>query len=213
MPASALVTAAIEQSINRLLHLDPDTSSRLRGLAGARFTLYLDVLPYGITLCFSEQVDVLAETQSFDALTQALPRQHCVIKTQLSVLPALAQSSQITRLIQQGQLALEGELNVAQQVSGLFQQLDIDWEEQLAQHTGDVFAHTAFSATRKMAEQVSGFLSRAGAGLGNALVEEKKLAAHRLAVMHFSDQVSELRDDVERAEARLRQLEKQYEQS
>lgn len=42
---------------------------------------------------------------------------------------------------------------------------------------------------------------------GNALVEEKKLAAHKLAVMHFSDEVSALRDSTERLDARLRDLE------
>jgi ubiquinone biosynthesis protein UbiJ len=42
---------------------------------------------------------------------------------------------------------------------------------------------------------------------GNALVEEKKLAAHKLAVMHLSDEVSALRDSTERLDARLRDLE------
>ena len=49
---------------------------------------------------------------------------------------------------------------------------------------------------------------KAEAILGSALTDEKQLAAHKLAVMHFSDQVSSLRDDAERFEARLERLER-----
>jgi len=45
---------------------------------------------------------------------------------------------------------------------------------------------------------------------GNAVVEEKQLAAHKLAVMHFSDEVNALRDRAESADARLRRLEEKF---
>ena len=45
---------------------------------------------------------------------------------------------------------------------------------------------------------------------GNAVVEEKQLAAHKLAVMHFSDEVNALRDRTESADARLRRLEEKF---
>ncbi|MCP3865371.1 MAG: hypothetical protein GY923_06105, partial [Aestuariibacter sp.] len=41
----------------------------------------------------------------------------------------------------------------------------------------------------------------------SALTDEKQLAAHKLAVLHFSDEVSRLRDDAERLESRLSRLE------
>jgi len=40
-------------------------------------------------------------------------------------------------------------------------------------------------------------------------VEEKKLAAHKLAVMHFSDEVNSVRDAAAKLDARLTVLEQQ----
>ena len=136
----------------------------------------------------------------------------CCIKTTIQTLPELKETSQLTRLIQQQALVLEGELNVAQQVSALFQQLDIDIEEILAQKTNDVVAHQTVKTVNGVHKKAMKALASMGHVLGNAMVEEKQLAAHKLAVMHFSDEVNELRDRAENADARLRQLEAKIKQ-
>jgi len=143
----------------------------------------------------------------FDDAVAALGPKDCCIKTSLQTLPELKETSQLTRLIQQKALFLEGELNVAQQVSALFQQLDIDVEELLAQKTNDVVAHQTVKTAKAVHEKALSALSSVASVLGNAVVEEKQLAAHKLAVMHFSDEVNALRDRTESADARLRRLE------
>ena len=125
-------------------------------------------------------------------------------------MPELKETSQLTRLIQQKALFLEGELNVAQQVSALFQQLDIDIEELLAQKTNDVIAHQTVKTVKAVHEKSMSALASVAKVFGNALVEEKQLAAHKLAVMHFSDEVNALRDRTESADARLRRLEEKF---
>lgn len=210
MPASALLTATLEQAINRVLPLDPDSVARLQALSGARLTAFVAPLPFGLSLSFSEQVDVHAVHEAPAEVVAALTEKECCIQTSLSVLPELQQTSQLTRLIQQQKLTVDGELQIAQQVSALFQQLDIDWEEQLAQVTNDVIAHQAFATGRQVHERVTSLLGTFSRTLGNAVVEEKQLAAHRLAVMHFNDSVSTLRDDVARAENRLEKLEQRF---
>ncbi|QJR81492.1 hypothetical protein CA267_012220 [Alteromonas pelagimontana] len=213
MPASALITAAIEFSINQLLSFDPDSKPRLAALNGKQLTVFVDVLPWALTLAFSRKVDVLVETRSYESCVANLSPAQCCIQTRLEALNELTQPAKLTGLIQQGKLSVEGDLSIAQHVSALFQQLDIDWEEQLAAYTGDVFANQAFATINHFKSSVTQWLSRAQDTVGNAIVEEKNLAAHRLAVVHFSDEVDALRDDVERAEARIRRLEEQYKQS
>lgn len=207
MPTSALVAATAESIINKLLSLDETSQKRLKSLNGARLSAFISPLPYGITLSFSERVDVLTEQGSFDDAVAALGPKDCCIKTSLQTLPELKETSQLTRLIQQKALFLEGELNVAQQVSALFQQLDIDVEELLAQKTNDVVAHQTVKTAKAVYEKALSALSSVASVLGNAVVEEKQLAAHKLAVMHYSDEVNALRDRTESADARLRRLE------
>ncbi|MEQ3639151.1 MAG: SCP2 sterol-binding domain-containing protein [Alteromonas sp.] len=207
MPASALFAATLETSINKLLALDSDSKSRLNALDGSRMTAFLSPIPFGITLVFSDKVDVLIEHGDFEEVKAQLGANDCCIKTSLDTLPALKETSQLTRLIQQKALYLEGELNVAQQVSSLFQNLDIDVEELIAIRTNDVFAHQSMKTVKAFHEKSMSMLANMGDVFGNALVEEKKLAAHKLAVMHFSDEVSALRDSTERLDARLRDLE------
>ena len=212
MPTSALVAAAAESVINKILSLDEDSETRLKPLRGARLTAFVSPLPYGITLSFSDRIDVLTEQGTFEEAVASIGPKECCIKTSLQTLPELKETSQLTRLIQQKALVLEGELNVAQQVSALFQQLDIDVEEILAQKTNDVVAHQTVKTVTVVHEKTMKALASMGQVLGNAMVEEKQLAAHKLAVMHFSDEVNELRDRAENADARLRQLEAKIKQ-
>ncbi|MDO6540018.1 SCP2 sterol-binding domain-containing protein [Alteromonas stellipolaris] len=207
MPTSALVSAVIETAANKILALDPDSGARMASLKGARLIAYIDPLPFAIVLVFSDQVDVLTLHEPFQDTVATLNAKDCCIKTSLDTLPELKHTNQLTRLIQQNKLQVEGELAVAQQVSGLFQQLDIDVEELLAAKTNDVVAHQTMSWLSTFKRKATGALSEFNKVASNALIEEKQIAAPKLAVLHFSDEVNALRDDVARLDARLLQLE------
>ena len=202
MPTVPLLTAAAEVLANKLLALDPDAKQGLKRLQGKRLVINLTDVNQRIALAISEQVDVLAlqELPEGDDLT-------CVVTTRLAVLPKLKEASQLTQLIKAGELEVSGELAIAQQFSAVMNSLDIDWEEQLAQHTGDVIANQVFSIARSFGQQLKRFGDKSSLIIGSALTDEKQLAAHKLAVLHFSDEVSRLRDDAERLESRLSRLE------
>ena len=204
MPAVPLLTATIETALNKVLSLDPDAAAKLSQLQGKRLVVELDDLQQRFALVFSTKVDVLALADAPDPAGV----DECIIKTRLSVLPSLRDTSQLTRLIKSGELEVNGELAIAQAFSGLLQSLNIDLEEQLAIRTNDVIAHELFGLAAKAQVQLQEAGRKAEAILGSALTDEKQLAAHKLAVMHFSDQVSNLRDDAERFEARLERLER-----
>ncbi len=209
MPTSALISATIETAINSVLKLDPDSQGRLVPLHGARLIAYIDPLPHAIMLAFSQQVDVLTVSQPFEEVVGQLNSKDCCIKTSLQTLPELKNTNMLTRLIQQNKLQVEGELAVAQQVSALFQQLDIDAEDIVAGKTNDVFAHQSFRILGRVKSQLQKALAGTSSIAANAIVEEKKLAAHKLAVMHFSDEVNSVRDAAAKLDARLTVLEQQ----
>ena len=155
MPALPLLTATIETALNKVLSLDPDAAAKLSQLQGKRLVVELDDLKQRFALVFSCKVDVLALA---DAPGPA-GDDECVIKTRLSVLPSLRDTSQLTRLIKSGELEVNGELAIAQAFSGLLQSLNIDLEEQLAIRTNDVIAHELFGLAAKAQAQ----LQKAGA--------------------------------------------------
>lgn len=208
MPAIPLVSATVERAINQLLALDPDSQTRLQALNGKRLTVVIPEMKTAWILAFSDEVHVLSSTESFAVLSDGLGDSECLISAPLTVLPQLRETARLTALIKAGTLSLAGNLSIAQQVSGLFQSLDIDWEEQLASRSNDVFANQVFALGNKLKHTLDGALDQAQRRLADGVIEEKQLAAHKLQVLHFCDQVSDLRDDAERLQARLEQLEK-----
>ena len=210
MPVSALFTATAETAVNQILALDEDSAKRLAALEGQRLVLFLDELPTGFTLIFSDRVDIHTEPRSHAEVVADIDTQTCCIRTSLPVLPKLTQTSQLTQLIRQQALDLDGELSIAQKVAALFGQLDIDPEEWLSDYTGDIAAHQAFSAADKVKQRLVEAMARTRAGLSNTLTEEKPIGVSKLAMLHFSDEVSMLRDDIQRFEARLNALDKEH---
>lgn len=198
MPFNQLLSAAVEQIINRLLQLDETASSRLKPLDGKVVAVQLQSLgPLLYCVCSSRRVDVLA---GYEGTPDA------IIRVQLSALGRLRDSSQITAVIKQGELEIEGNLQVAQHFSRLLTELDIDAEEQLSRYTGDILAHQAFRALRLMALLLRDRLQLVQANLGEYIREEARLAPGPLEVMQFSDAVDDLRDAVARIEVRIKRL-------
>jgi ubiquinone biosynthesis protein UbiJ len=105
-----------------------------------------------------------------------------------------------------GELDIHGDALFAQKFARALSELDIDWEELLAQRVGDIPARFigrnvneglqwAKYAQGKLKQVVSDFLT----GSGN-------LAARKSEVTGFVEQVDDLRSDVARLEARISKL-------
>jgi ubiquinone biosynthesis protein UbiJ len=210
MPAESLFIAGVEGAINQLLKLDPTSPSRLSQLQGKRLAVFITELNQGVILVFSDQLDLLHSQLSHGDYIKTMDEDTCCMRASLGVLGQLRDSSKLTGLIRENLVSLDGDIEIAQQVSRVFQQLDIDWEEILAQHTNDVFAHQLFKSLGAVKQQVNNQVARFSRLLGDGLTEEKQLAAHKLAVMHFGDEVERLQDDVARTHARLERLEGLY---
>lgn len=208
MPAPQLLSALLEKGINKLLSLDEDSAPRIARLKGKRLTLSLTELPADFLFVFSESVDVLvAERSSNDSSTPSVTADSdCFMATSLFTLPELQNISNITQLIKQDKLVLEGDIQVAQQFSNLIKALDIDWEEQLARHTGDILAHEVFQFAGRVSKSLQAVKQRLDATFKDAMLEEKQLVAPAPLVDEFSSQVSELHQRAQQLERRLERL-------
>ncbi|MDM7861356.1 SCP2 sterol-binding domain-containing protein [Alteromonas sp. ASW11-36] len=207
MPTAQVLQALAETVINPLLKLDPQSHQRLHQLRGKRLIVWLDEVQWPIELAFEGDISIHeAQVSWAEALERNAPNE-CLIKTSISTMPELRDTRKITQLIREEKLDLSGDMHIAQHVSALFQELDIDWEEVLSEHLGDIAAHQLVKTAKSFDQFARQQLQQFAETLGTALIDEKRLAAHRLQVMHFGDQVSQLRDDVDRLAARITQLE------
>jgi ubiquinone biosynthesis protein UbiJ len=208
MPALQLASAVVENAINGVLKTQAHTHSSMVQLRGKRLTVFLDVLPQGFTLVFDDKVMVVNGPDTFEAAADVVDAHTCIIKTKVSVLPELSKTSHLTALIQKGDLNLVGDLSIAQKVSELLSSTNIDLEEALAHYTSDVFAHSAFSFFGKVHKKALSVVTSLSLQGGELITEERPIAARRQAVTGFTLQVSKLRDDVERLQAKLNAYER-----
>lgn len=197
MPFDPLVTAVIETSLNTLVNDDPALVRRLSRLKGQIIQVNLKELNKTLTFVFSQQIDVLSEYEG---------QPDCYLSLNLSVLPELREQSNITKLIKQDKLILEGDIQLAQKFSQLMTDCKPDLEEWLSRVTGDVVAHTLVQSVKNVGGLVAKQATKHQNHFAQILTEEWKIAPAPLEVAHFCDQVDDVKSSAARLEAKLNAL-------
>lgn len=128
-----------------------------------------------------------------------------VITGSLLTLARLAGESGQTA-IREGDIDLTGDAETAQQFQRLLEYAKPDVEEEVSGVIGDVAAHRLGSMARGLARWGREVRSTMGDNVREYLQEESRDAPSRHEVDDFARQVDTLRDDVERAEARVNRL-------
>ncbi|WP_413113024.1 SCP2 domain-containing protein [Thaumasiovibrio sp. DFM-14] len=194
-PIKVLLCASLESALN---HLATEASDPvLRRLRGRVLQITLNELSLTLTFVFSQQIDVLGEYEG---------EPDCHLLLDLAVLPQLQQQARITQLIKQGQLDVHGDLALAQQFAELLQLLKPDWEEWLSQYSGDVLAHLLVSGGQRRVQALKRWHGEQQRHIAEVITEEWRLAPGPLEVMHFCDQVDDLRSALAQLEVRLERL-------
>ncbi|MCG6299139.1 SCP2 domain-containing protein [Vibrio vulnificus] len=197
MPFEPLITAVIETSLNVLVKDNPDLEKRLLRLKGQVIQVHLQELNKTLTFIFSQQIDVLANYEG---------QPDCYLSLKLAVLPELREQANITKLIKQDKLILEGDIQLAQKFAQLITDAKPDAEDWVSRVTGDVVAHSLAQGVKN----VGGFVGRQAKKqqhhLAQVITEEWRLAPGPLEVAYFCDQVDDAKSDLARLEARLQKL-------
>ncbi|WP_375321491.1 SCP2 domain-containing protein [Aliivibrio logei] len=198
MPLEPFVTGVMETGLNTLLKESPDSKAALLRLKGKIIHVHLNEVNKDFYFIFSQQqVDILSKFEG---------EVDCYLALNLSVLPQLREQNNITQLIKQDKLVLEGDLNLGQQFSALLTELKPDVEEKLSQYTGDIVAHTLVSGVKSSACWVKKQITRQTRHAAEVLTEEWKIAPAPLEIAHFCDQVFEVDTQLAELDARLTRL-------
>lgn len=189
----------IEAELNRCVGESTAARELLARLAGTSFAVHVEGL--GVTAVLRSDGERLWLDHAADGATATLRA------APLDLLRLAGAGGGIGR-VKRTRAEISGDPEVAERYAKLLKLARPDLEEEVAKWLGDVPAHALGEAARG----AWAWLKRARAALrmntAEYLQEEARIVPARLEAQAFYADVERLRDDVERAEARLARLEK-----
>ena len=199
MPITPLITAGIEGALNAFLYQDRALKSARQRLQGKVLRIALREFSTPLVLVFSEQqVDVLGQWEG---------ETDCSVTTRLSVLPELRNRQQLTALIRRGDLEVEGDIQVVQNLVSLMDLAEFDPAELLAPYIGDIAAEGLGKIFRTGARIVKKGVERNQRYLAEAVTEEWRMTPGPLEVAWFAEETDALARSLDALIGRLETLE------
>lgn len=199
MPLKPLMTGSIETAINALLWREKALKPARQRLIGKVLRVELKEFSSPLVLVFSErQVDVLGAWEG---------EADCTVITRLSVLPQLRNRQQLTALIRNNDLEVQGDLQVVQNLVSLAALAEFDPAELLAPYTGDIAAEGVSKLLRGGAKFLQHGLARQQRYVAEAVTEEWRLAPGALEVAWFAEETTAVERELAALTKRLEKLE------
>lgn len=199
MPFMPLMTAGIEGVLNTFLWRDRSLKSARQRLQGKTLRISLKEFSAPLVLAFSEQ--------QLDVLSQWEGEADCQVTTRIGVLPKLHDRQQLTALIRSGELEVEGDIQVVQNLASLMDLAEFDPAELLAPYIGDIASEGISKIARRGGKLLKKGFIRNQQYLGEALTEEWRVAPGSLEVAWFAEETEALARSVDSLSERLDKLE------
>lgn len=192
-----LAHSFIEPSINKLLDFDSQSIPKLTKLEGKNLSVRLTDLSLSIKLqVLNSRVLLSSNIDGYD----------CLVTTSSQYLRSLSDASQLTKLIKQDNLELDGDLAIAQSFSELLINNNIDWQELLSSYFGDAAAHKIAIAIKSLAENIKIKSKDMNYTMSTVITEELKLTPHYNEVDIFIEQVDSLAAKTDKLAATIHSL-------
>ena len=199
MLLTPLLTGVLETSLNSLLFCDRSMKAARQRLAGKVLRIELQELSSPLVLLFSEQrVDVLGQSED---------SADCTVQTRVPVLLKLRDRQQLSPLMRSGELIVEGDIQVVQQLVGLLDLAEWDPAEWLAPYVGDIAAQGVSQIVGKGLGLLKSGLQSQQRYVAETLTEEWRMAPGPLEVVWFNEEVDATVRSVDALIARLDKLE------
>jgi ubiquinone biosynthesis protein UbiJ len=190
------LTTSLELLINKALSLSVG-NVELKKLEQKTLTIILSELSFPISFSIDNSNVLVA------GLTE---RADCTIITSIKTLQKLKAEQQLTELIKQNKIELTGDIKVAQQIASLAENLNMDWQSELANHIGDVPTHKLIQLSKSLAKKVRFAAKQINADASEYIVHEKRLVVNRRQIEHFYQQVNQVSNQVDDIARRIANL-------
>lgn len=197
----ANLVAVAEGGINRALGLDPAAGERLAALNGRVMAVTITTLGQTVYCVPVGPRLQLATSWPDDAEVRLIGR-----ASDFAQLAAAGADKQAA--LASGGVRIEGDAMLAQRFAEAFDAVDLDWEMPIERLLGPVAAHRIGNTARRFFGWGRESLETLGTDAFEFLREETGDLIHAEDVEAWMDAVDDLRDAVDRAEARIRRLER-----
>lgn len=195
-----LLIKAIQTAMNRYVALDPFAVKRLATLQSR--VVMIELLGLGLTM------QLRFDKQTIHVMTDHFVEADTVIRSAPFSLLHMALTRQHRHRFFGESVVIEGNLDVAQDVMALFDELEIDWEEHLSRWVGDVPAYQSGRVIHRIKQMGRRLQQTFKQSLNEYVHEEIHLAPALEALEDFYHDVDQLRMDVDRVDAKIARLEK-----
>ncbi len=193
-----LLLPTLEIIINRALRCDPDALAKIASLKNQvievsceDWNMVFYIIPDAQGLQFHKKYSGKVDTTLHGTLNHFL---HIFVK------------GADTKTLFEYPIDIHGNTHTIEVLRDAFKNIDIDWEERLSHHLGDVIAHKIcfhFKKSKKTLEKsIENVVDQTKEFIH---FEARNLVSNKQAEQFYAD-IATLRDDVERMEARMKHL-------
>jgi len=191
--------------MNRVLPLDPDYQTKLKDLRGRVVGIFFTDLDLPLYFLANEnQFTVLCEYQG-------KPDVKLSGKSWDFFHLGMDNRGTDTSVSFDNSIHFEGDVATGQKFAQLFAELNIDWEEALADITGDIFAHQAVNVARHAGSWLKEVLTSSQDNLSEYFQEEIRITPSKIETENFIDDINIIKDDAEQLITKFEQLFKNLE--
>jgi ubiquinone biosynthesis protein UbiJ len=192
-----LACAAIETGFNQLPPSAKQDYSRLKSLHGKVICIQLSQLSWPIYLVFAKQIQVMSHYDAKSDLT---------VSADASTLYQLREGANLTELIKQDKLSIDGDTQLLQTFSHFMQHIEFDFAEPLSRYIGDAPTHKLLTTGKQIGQDLHNVFVKTRSHLGQLTTEEYRLAPHKIEYVHFRDNLEQLVTQTEQIEMRIAQI-------
>jgi len=195
-----LLASVLEMIINQVLSRSAGSAKALEALNDQSLAINLSEFerPFCVHICNSK---LLITTPTADSL-----KADCIIISSIATLIELKSEQQLTELIKQNKLDIDGNIKVAQQFATLIENLDIDWASELEQHIGDIATHKVIALGRAINDKIVFAASQIQADASEYLIYEKALVVTKTELNQYIEQVTTTSSNLEQLTDKIEQL-------
>lgn len=189
--------AALESAVNAALSLDHGSQNQLAQLAPGIVSISCEQPAFTIFLRLGDTVEVMSH---FDGEADA------GISGDATAWLQLVGADDKAAALVNSDLSITGDSQLFVALGKIAEQVDVDWEGELAKFIGDVPAHLIGKASRKVQGARKQLRATLGRTVDDLLHEELRLLPKRIEVDNFYAELRKCEMRLERAAARLQRL-------
>ena len=192
-----LLNAGLETALKLVLTHSPDEYAKLRSLHGKVLRIQLSQLNWPIYLVFAREIQVLSRYEG-EVTTK--------VNADITSLYLLTEGANLTELIKQDKLSLEGDLDLLQTFSHFLKKVEFDFAEPISKYLGDAPTHILCTGIEQTKNSIAQMLRKSRSHVSQLTTEEYKLAPHKIQFVHFGDTVDDLVANTNAIEKRINGL-------